>query len=190
MSAGPAWRDVASVVQRMKVCAIQKLLVQECDAAHMSFLVDSFMASEGFKSQVLRSVQGVSAAEAGQALARLVGESVQMAVKAVHLRKTVDAVLSLPLAAESDSVSCAICLGDGEHHHRCCASDDCSDSDSDSDSEDTEDSAAPSPSASADETAAHGAVLLGCGHSFHKQCLISWAQRNATCPLCRENLLR
>ena len=30
--------------------------------------------------------------------------------------------------------------------------------------------------------------LLGCGHSFHEKCVLSWLATNKTCPLCRLNI--
>lgn len=30
------------------------------------------------------------------------------------------------------------------------------------------------------------AILLHCGHHFHKNCLVGWGRLNSTCPICRE----
>eukprot|EP00038_Savillea_parva_P010475 m.190618 g.190618 ORF g.190618 m.190618 type:complete len:329 (+) comp18071_c0_seq1:115-1101(+) len=32
------------------------------------------------------------------------------------------------------------------------------------------------------------AILLDCGHAFHKACLVPWLKKNAICPSCREPL--
>ena len=32
------------------------------------------------------------------------------------------------------------------------------------------------------------AVTTQCGHGFHKACIETWAQKSATCPLCRSRL--
>jgi len=31
--------------------------------------------------------------------------------------------------------------------------------------------------------------IPGCGHHFHSMCLIPWVQINATCPLCRKDVI-
>jgi hypothetical protein len=32
------------------------------------------------------------------------------------------------------------------------------------------------------------AVEIGCGHHFHRHCLVTWEKRKATCPICREQI--
>ena len=29
------------------------------------------------------------------------------------------------------------------------------------------------------------AILPVCGHRFHRDCILKWAERNNTCPMCR-----
>lgn len=33
------------------------------------------------------------------------------------------------------------------------------------------------------------AVSLGCGHKFHKNCVVPWLKENPKCPMCRTHAL-
>jgi len=36
-----------------------------------------------------------------------------------------------------------------------------------------------------EQTSEPDVMLLGCGHTFHSDCILTWVQRNFSCPLCR-----